>query len=222
MHAHRCWVHYNDHIFFQPFPVIRRLEVELFGPILNLSNCWCDPHRCARGYILRLGIPRRFALHLLPFTLFQVAAFAAVSVSISPTTTSLPAAGTQQFTATVLNTSNTAVTWQVNGTTGGTSNNGTISTSGLYAAPAKVSKLRVITVKAISKADTTKSASAKVTLTVSPVSVSISPPTASLAGEDAKIHCHRAEQQQYFGHLASEWHHGREFNGRNHFEYRHL
>jgi hypothetical protein len=132
--------------------------------------------------MVRARIPRLFAWHILPVILFQVAAFAAVSVSISPTTASLPAAGTQQFTATVLNSGNTAVTWQVNGTTGGNANNGTISTSGFYIAPAKVSKLRVITVKAISKADTTKSASAKVTLVVSPVSVTISPLTAALAG----------------------------------------
>jgi hypothetical protein len=41
---------------------------------------------------------------------------------------------TAQFTATVINNSNPAVTWQVNGVTGGSSTNGTITTSGLYTA----------------------------------------------------------------------------------------
>ena len=50
---------------------------------------------------------------------------------------SIPVTGTQQFTASVTGTSNTAVTnWQVNGVTGGNSSTGTISTSGLYTAPA--------------------------------------------------------------------------------------
>src|SRR5207253_7668327 len=42
-----------------------------------------------------------------------------VSVAISPTSATVGAGGTQQFTATVTNTNNTAVTWQVNGVPGG-------------------------------------------------------------------------------------------------------
>jgi len=60
------------------------------------------------------------------------------SVTISPSTTSLQLYQTQQFTATVSGLSNTAVTWSVNGVTGGNSTNGTISTNGLYAAPSIV------------------------------------------------------------------------------------
>ena len=41
-----------------------------------------------------------------------------------------------QFTATVTGTTNTAVTWSVNGVAGGNSTVGTISTSGAYTAPA--------------------------------------------------------------------------------------
>src|SRR5205807_6353593 len=57
---------------------------------------------------------------------------AAVSVTISPTSATVAAGGTQQFSATVQNTSNTAVTWQVNGVTGGNATVGTISSAGLY------------------------------------------------------------------------------------------
>ncbi len=63
----------------------------------------------------------------------------AVVVTVSPSTASVSAGGgTQAFTATVENTSNTVVTWQVGGVTGGNSTVGTISTSGLYTAPATV------------------------------------------------------------------------------------
>ena len=109
---------------------------------------------------------------------------AAVSVTISPTTATVLAGGTQQFTATVQNTSNTAVTWQVNGVTGGNTTVGTISSSGLYTAPTVVPSPATVTVTAVSQADTTKSASALVTITpAAAVSVTISPTTATvLAG----------------------------------------
>src|SRR5205814_3576343 len=71
----------------------------------------------------------------------------------------------QQFTATVQNTSNTAVTWQVSGVTGGNATVGTISSSGLYTAPAVVPNPAIVTVTAVSQADPTKSASAQVTIT---------------------------------------------------------
>jgi len=62
---------------------------------------------------------------------------APIVVTITPGSGfSIPVTGTQQFTASVTGTSNTAVTdWQVNGVSGGNSNIGTISTSGLYTAP---------------------------------------------------------------------------------------
>ncbi len=62
---------------------------------------------------------------------------------------------TKQFTATVTNTSNTSVTWKVNGVTGGNSTFGTISTSGLYKAPINVPSPAKFSVTAISMADTT-------------------------------------------------------------------
>jgi hypothetical protein len=111
-----------------------------------------------------------------------------VSVSVSPGTASLSFGATQQFTATVTGTSNTAVTWSVKG-------GGTISSTGLYTAPSAalpspntptpvsvaaggvsagnnivVSQLPTVTspatITATSKADTTKSASASATIKV--------------------------------------------------------
>jgi hypothetical protein len=93
-------------------------------------------------------------------------AVAQTSVTISPSAVSLVTNATQLFTATVTGTSNTAVTWQVNGVTGGTSNAGTIATTGLFLAPAALPNPAAVTVKAISQADPTKSASATVTVEV--------------------------------------------------------
>jgi hypothetical protein len=93
-----------------------------------------------------------------------------VSVSIAPTTASLITGATQQFTATVTGSSNTAVTWTATG--------GTVSTTGLYTAPGTAG---TFTVTATSVADPTQSAAATVTVTVPVVvSVSISPTTAAL------------------------------------------
>jgi serine protease len=92
-----------------------------------------------------------------------------VAVTVSPGTASVSAGGgTQAFSATVANTSNTAVTWQVNGITGGNATVGTISASGLYTAPATVPSPSTVTVRAISNADNTRFGSAQVTVTATP------------------------------------------------------
>ncbi len=101
-----------------------------------------------------------------------------VTISISPTTASIATGTTKQFTATVSGTSNTAVTWQVNGTTGGDATHGTISTAGLYTAPTAVPTPATVTVTAIAQAESTKSAAAVVTITGSGgsnITVSVSP-----------------------------------------------
>jgi hypothetical protein len=90
---------------------------------------------------------------------------APVSITISPTFATVNTGGTQQFTAMLRSTSNTAVTWQVNGVTGGNTTTGTISSSGQYTAPGTVPNPAVVMVTAVSQADTTQSASATVTVT---------------------------------------------------------
>ena len=110
----------------------------------------------------------------------NITATLAISVSVSPTSASLQIGHSQQFAATVSNTSNTAVTWLVNGTVGGDSTLGTISSTGLYTAPSSVPSPSSVTVTAQSVADTSKSASATVNISAPPVSVSISPTGATL------------------------------------------
>ncbi len=85
-------------------------------------------------------------------------AAAQVSIVVHPKTAGLTFTQTQQFTATVSNTTNKSVRWTVDGVTGGNSTVGTISTAGLYTPP---HSLGTHTVRATSLANTTKSATAK-------------------------------------------------------------
>ncbi len=64
---------------------------------------------------------------------------------------------TTQFSALVNNSSNQAVTWQVNGTSGGSAALGTISATGLYTAPAAMPSQNPVTLSAISAASTAAS-----------------------------------------------------------------
>ena len=89
---------------------------------------------------------------------------AQVSVTISPALVTLATLATQQFTATVTGTTNSAVTWQVNGAAGGSSTAGLVSTNGLYFGPQAVPSPASLSVTAVSQADPTKSASATVTV----------------------------------------------------------
>jgi hypothetical protein len=90
-----------------------------------------------------------------------------ITVTISSPATSVAINGMLQFTAVVNNTSNTAVTWQVNGTMGGNiATTGSISATGLFQAPAQVPSPATVNVTAISQADnTTTSNTIVVTIT---------------------------------------------------------
>jgi uncharacterized protein (DUF1800 family) len=89
---------------------------------------------------------------------------AAQTVTISPTTTTVRLDTTKQFSKSVSGTTNTAVTWAVEGVTGGNATVGTISTSGLYTPPAVMPASKLARVRAISVANTTKFAEATANL----------------------------------------------------------
>ncbi len=99
-----------------------------------------------------------------------------VTISVAPMAVSVAAGNTQQFTATVTGASNTAVTWSI----AGGASNGSISSSGLYTAPATAPNPPTVTVTATAQADATKSASASVTVTGAPTSVSVLPSAATV------------------------------------------
>ena len=101
-----------------------------------------------------------------------------ISVSVSPSTASVIAGATQQFTATVSGTTSTAVTWNVSSCTGTTC--GTIDTNGLYTAPSLIPNPITVSVVATLQSDSTKSGSAKVSQV--PVAVSIAEDSINVNG----------------------------------------
>lgn len=97
-------------------------------------------------------------------------------VSISPPAATVAAAGQQQFQATVTETQNTAVTWEVNNIAGGSATFGTIPNTGLYIAPVTATN---VTISVVSQADTRQSASASLSV-LAPHSIGVRP-TATIA-----------------------------------------
>jgi len=97
-------------------------------------------------------------------------------VTVAPGSASVRTGATQQFSVTVTGSSNTAVTWSVNGTAGGSAAAGTINSAGLFAAPQVLPNAGSVTVGAVSVADSTATASAVVTLlNATPILNNISP-----------------------------------------------
>jgi hypothetical protein len=110
-----------------------------------------------------------------------------VSVAVTPATAAVVAGtGTQAFQATVSNATDTTVTWQVNGVAGGNSTVGTISSSGLYTAPATVPAQAAVTITAVSSQDSTKTGTATATVVATapaPPTISGTPPLTAVAGQ---------------------------------------
>ena len=98
-----------------------------------------------------------------------------VAISLTPAAASLGPSQTQQFTATVIGTSNTAVNWNMSPSVG------TLTTGGLYTAPGTISTTQAVAITATSVADSTKAARAVVTL--DPVTPTAG--TATFVGVDA-------------------------------------
>lgn len=109
---------------------------------------------CLRGRLLPLG--------LLAGALGLAGCAASSGGSSTPTNTQpqvtiggtgqVRIGSTAQLTATVTNETNTAVTWQVNGITGGSSTDGTISTGGLYTPPTAIPASNPVFITAVSVA----------------------------------------------------------------------
>ena len=90
-----------------------------------------------------------------------------VTVTVTPAMASIVVNQNLAFQATVTGSMNTAVTWQVSAVTGGNATVGTISTSGVYTAPAQVPNPATVSVTAVSQADPTKSGSVSVQILAS-------------------------------------------------------
>ena len=92
------------------------------------------------------------------------AASNAVTIVINPTSAKVVVGQTEQFTAIVTGSSDTAVNWSVNGVAGGNQTLGTITQAGLYTAPQVLPSPSGMVVTATSQAAPSASASANVTL----------------------------------------------------------
>jgi hypothetical protein len=127
-----------------------------------------------------------------------------VTVLVTPGSATLSPGQRQSFAATVANSSDTSVTWLVNGAPDGNPTVGQVCLSGSnpciapsgpqsgavdYLAPQAAPATNPVTLTATSNADPTKSAGASITIFVAqgPVSVTISPAYAFLAPSGAKL-----------------------------------
>ncbi|MGB7284868.1 MAG: hypothetical protein WBE13_21580 [Candidatus Acidiferrum sp.] len=102
-----------------------------------------------------------------------------ITVTVSPASASILLGNSQPFTATVTNATNTSVSWSVNGVAGGSASSGTITAGGVYTAPTDLPSSTAVQVTATSLADSTKSATALLTIT-SDIAITLTPPSASV------------------------------------------
>jgi hypothetical protein len=102
-----------------------------------------------------------------------------IEVSVTPASGSVLLGNQATFSATVTNTTNTSVSWSVNGVAGGSPAVGTISTGGVYTAPSDLPALASVQITATSQADTTKSGSATETV-LSDITLALTPNPASV------------------------------------------
>lgn len=103
-----------------------------------------------------------------------------ITVSVAPTAASLYPGQARQFTAIVKGTANQGISWFVNGTVGGNSSVGTISSSGTYTAPLRAPAASSVTITATSTYDTVSLATAAVTIVAA--SAPPTPPSTAKGG----------------------------------------
>src|SRR5437879_12758533 len=88
-----------------------------------------------------------------------------IAVTANPTNASVLLGNQVTFTAAVTNTSDTAVSWSINGVPGGNATLGTITSAGLYTAPVDMPSPATVQVTATSHADSTKSGTGTLVIT---------------------------------------------------------
>ncbi len=122
--------------------------------------------------------------------ILQIDAPLTIHVKVSPATAQVREGNSQQFSAAVAGTSNTAVTWSVNGVAGGNSAYGTVDNKGLYKAPATIPGSNPLKVTATSVADSRATDTATTTVdnpiptiaSLSPTSVTVGNFTLTVSG----------------------------------------
>jgi uncharacterized protein (TIGR03437 family) len=130
----------------------------LVGSIDATSGLYAAPASIATSQKVTVTATSVFDTTVTGTASITLQAAAAVGIGISPTSVSLTDGQSQQFIATVTNTTNTAVTWSIS------PQQGTINSTGIYTAPSPITAAGKVTVTATSVADTSKSATASITL----------------------------------------------------------
>lgn len=166
----------------------------------NCSGATCGTITSAGLYTAPAVVPNPATVHVTATSKDSatsgagvvVTILAGISVSISPLNANVSVNATQQFTASVQNTTNTAVTWSLGGAGCSGATCGTIANTGLYTAPSAVPNPATVTVTATSQANTGKSASATITIGGSALSKLIGHFAFLLNGFDANGTMHMA------------------------------
>ena len=111
---------------------------------------------------------------------FAAALLSPLTVTVTPATTTLNAGQTVNLTANVTGSNVTTVTWSV------ASGPGTISSTGVYTAPASVAATTTVTVKAVSTIDTANAGTTTAAVQPNPVfgtaTITINPSTRNISG----------------------------------------
>ncbi len=102
-----------------------------------------------------------------------------IEVTVNPANGSVVLGGQATFMATVTNTTDTAVSWSVNGAPGGNAPLGTITSDGVFTAPADMPSSETVQVTATSHADSTKSGTTTLAIT-SDITLALRPNPASV------------------------------------------
>ena len=102
-----------------------------------------------------------------------------ITVSVISPSGSIVLGNQMTFTATVTNTTDTSVSWSVNGVAWGNPTVGTIAATGVYTAPVDLPSPATVQITATSHADATKSGTAPVTVT-SDITLALAPNSASV------------------------------------------
>ncbi len=108
----------------------------------------------------------------------------AIAVAVTPSSVTMAAGAVQQFEVSITGTANVAVTWTASGTGCFGAACGTVSSSGLYTAPATAPSPATVTITVASVSDPAKSASASATIVPTPGKTYYLAP-AAIGGNDA-------------------------------------
>ena len=124
------------------------------GGTIDASGKYTAPGKAGTFHVVARSVADSTKSAIATVTVTQ----ASVSITVSPASTTMMYGTTQQFTATVTGTSNTAVLWFIQDS----SNGSKIDQTGKYTAPTVLGTYHVV---AVSQADDSKSATATVTIT---------------------------------------------------------